>query len=317
MRRVPPRSQVARRVSGAAIARKVAVASGVSGPSKASFDLEAGGAAGRTENDGPAGVSQIVSGVSATAGSAGTPGFSGVSGPSGTAETSGFSGSAAGAAPAVPAGIKPGDFFTLLMTDFQGEYQVYIAAAGECLVMVRFALSLLAAPFAATIALVSAKVVPAAWLTSWEHLPGYLFGLLAAFGVLAILPYLRMIEASITHVRTARAMNNFRLLYARELRGEFAARGWSPNLPVDPSYPDSFAPLSWPGINAIVLATLEAGYITVGMVGLARVRPAPLLIVFGTATIAMLLFSVYYIRTNVSRRRKEPANPLGFPRVET
>jgi hypothetical protein len=213
--------------------------------------------------------------------------------------------------------LRPADFFTLLMTDFQGEYQVYIAAANERLVMLRFALSLLAAPFAATIALVSAKVVAPSSLASWTHVPGYLFGLLTVFGLLAVLPYLRMIEASITHVRTARAMNNFRLLYARELRAEFTARGWSPNLPVDPSYPDSFAPLSWPGINAIVLALLEAAYITVGMVGLASVRPAPLLIGFGIAVVALLLFSVYYIRTNVSRRRREPANLLGFPRVET
>jgi hypothetical protein len=216
-----------------------------------------------------------------------------------------------------PPGIRPADLFTLLMTDFQGEYQVYIAAANERLVMLRFALSLLAAPFAATIALVSAKVVAASSLSSWTGIPAYLFGLLTVFGLLAILPYLRMIEASITHVRTARAMNNFRLLYAQELRAEFTARGWSPNLPVDPRYPDSFAPLSWPGINAIVLALLEAVYITVGMVGLADVRPAPLLIAFGTVVLTLLLFSVYYIRTNVSRRRREPANLLGFPRVET
>jgi hypothetical protein len=219
---------------------------------------------------------------------------------------------ASGAAP----GIGPGDFFTLLAADFEGGYQVNIAAAGERLAMTRFALSLLAAPFAATIALVGAKVVAAASLTSWGRVPGYLFGLLTVFGVLAILPYLRMIEASITHVRTARALNNFRLLYARELHGEFAARGWSPNLPVDPSYPESFAPLSWPGINAIVLAALEASYITVGVVGLARVRPAPLLVGFGIVVITLLLFSVYYVRTNVSRRRREPDNPLGSPRVE-
>ena len=213
-------------------------------------------------------------------------------------------------------GIGPGDFFALLTADFEGGYRVNVAAAAERLAMTRFALSLLAAPFAATIALVSAKVLAPASLESWNRVPGYLFALLAAFGVLAILPYLRMIEASITHVRTARALNNFRLLYARELRGEFAARGWSPNLPVDPSYPDSFAPLSWPGINAMVLAALESSYITVGLVGLARVRPAPLLVGFGIAVITLLLFSLYYIRTNISRRRREPDNPLGFPRVE-
>lgn len=234
----------------------------------------------------------------------------------GTRGTRGVKGSV-GITGAGSGAVTPADFCTLLMADFQGEYQVYIASLNERLTMLRFALSLLAAPFAATIALVSAKVVAASSMASWVHIPGYLFGLLAVFGLLAILPYLRMIEASITHVRTARAMNNFRLLYARGLRAEFATLGWSPNLPVDPSYPDSFAPLSWPGINAIVLAMLEAAYITVGMVGLAKVRPAPLLIAFGTAVLTLLLFGMYYIRTNVSRRRREPANLLDFPRVET
>jgi len=54
----------------------------------------------------------------------------------------------------------------------------------------------------------------------------------------------------------------------------------------------------------------------VGMVGLARVRPAPLLVGFGIVVSTLLLFSVYYVRTNISRRRREPDNPLGFPRVE-
>src|SRR6266567_4087531 len=152
--------------------------------------------------------------------------------------------------------------FSLLATDFQSVYQVNIAAAAERLSMLRFALSLLAAPS----------------LTSWLHVPVYLFALMTVFGVLAVLPYLRMIEASIAHARTARAVNNFRLLYAQQLREKFAALGWAPNLPVDPCYPDSFAPLSWPWINAIALAVLDAAYLTVGLVGLARVQPSPVLI---------------------------------------
>jgi len=207
--------------------------------------------------------------------------------------------------------------FSLLATDFQGVYQVNIAAAAERLSMLRFALSLLAAPFAATVALVSAKVVSARSLTSWLHVPVYLFALMTVFGVLAVLPYLRMIEASIAHARTARAVNNFRLLYAQQLREKFAALGWAPNLPVDPCYPDSFAPLSWPWINAIALAVLDAAYLTVGLVGLARVQPSPVLIAGVVVIVALLLFALYYIRSNVSRRRKQPANPLGFPFVET
>jgi hypothetical protein len=304
MRRVPPRQYLARRSPGAtANPRKVTagqpnvtVAAGTAGTVTASGHPETG-----------------------------LPGFPGAAVPQQSSYTSqithspGFAVAAGGGDPSSqgPGQIEPGEYLALLTADFQGLYQVNVAAASERLTLVRFALSLLAAPFAATIALVSAKVVTPAMLESWARLPPYLFALLAAFGVLAIVPYLRMIEASLTHERTARGLNNFRLLYSRALHAEFLASGWSPNLPVDPDYPESFAPLSWPGINAIVLATLEASYITVGVAGLARVRPAPLLIAFGIVAVALLLLSVYYIRTNVSRRRKEPANPLGFPRVET
>lgn len=208
-------------------------------------------------------------------------------------------------------------FLGLLAIDFQGIYQVYIAAVTERLTMLRFALSLLAAPYAATVALVSTRVVPPAAVTSWHRVPPYLFGLLVAFGVLAVPPYLRMIEAHITHARTARALNNFRLLYTQELRDEFAAVRWAPNLPVDPRYPDQFGVLSWPGITAVALAALDAASVAVGLVGLARGTPSPVLIGVLIATFALLLFALYYIRANISRRRKQPDNPFGFPTIET
>jgi hypothetical protein len=212
--------------------------------------------------------------------------------------------------------MKISDIVPLLVADFTGEYQVYVAAAGECVAMLRFALSLLAAPFAVTAALLGAHVLQPAAVTFWSRIPGYVFALLLAFGALAVLPYLRMIEASIAHVRTARAINNFRLLYARELREHFLAGGWTPNLPVDPHYPESFAPLSWPGINAIVLAVLVAAEISVGVIGVSRVRPAPALIAFGVLTVGLILFGIYFVRTAVPSRRK-PVNPLGFTDVET
>ena len=184
----------------------------------------------------------------------------------------------------------------VLAFDLQGVFQINVAAATERLAMLRFTLSLLAAPFGAAVALVSARVVAPAALTSWEHVPRYLFGLLAAFGLLAVLPYLRMIEASVTLVRTARAMNNFRLLYTLQLRAEFAALGWSPNLPVDPYFPAAFAPLAWTGITAIALAVLEAAWITVGTAGLTGIRLPPLLLMAGAAAVTGFLIGLYYLR---------------------
>ncbi len=205
---------------------------------------------------------------------------------------------------------------SLLAIDFQGVYQINVAAATERLAMLRFTLSLLAAPFGAAVALVSARVVAPAALTSWQHVPRYLFALLAAFGVLAVLPYLRMVEASVTHARTARAMNNFRLLYTLELRAEFAALGWSPNLPVDPHFPAAFAPLAWPGISAMALAVLEAAWMTAGLAGLTGAHLPPLLLAAAAAVVAGFLLALYYLRARRPIQRP-PANPFGFPSVET
>lgn len=216
-----------------------------------------------------------------------------------------------------PANVAITGAWNLISADFSGIYQVHIAAANERLSMLRFALSLLATPFGATVALVSARVVEPSALTSWPRVPLYLFGLLTAFGVLAVLPYLRMIEASLAHARTARALNNFRLLYVTELRTEFIAIRWTPNLPVDPGFPVLSAPLSWPGMTAIAVAVMDGAYISVGLVGLSRVRPAPVLLIMVLMIVTLLLFAVYYIRINVSSRRDQPANPFGFPFVET
>ncbi|HEY1623955.1 MAG TPA: hypothetical protein VGG16_09150 [Streptosporangiaceae bacterium] len=213
-------------------------------------------------------------------------------------------------------GIELRDIVPMLVADFTGEYQVYIAAASEYVTMLRFALSLLAAPFAVAAALIGARVLEPAVISSWSRIPAYVFALLLAFGVLAFLPYLRMIEAGIARVRTARALNNFRLLYARVLREHVPPSGWTPNLPVDPHYPRAYAPLSWSGINSIVLAVLVAAEVCVGVLGLARVQPAPALIVFGMITVALILFGVYFIRTAMPPRHG-PVNPLGFPDVET
>jgi hypothetical protein len=203
------------------------------------------------------------------------------------------------------------EFLQLAAVDFTGIYAVHLAAKEERLKMTRLAMSLQSGPFLAAIALTSAKVVDPASLTTWQSVPWYLFALVLAFGVLAVLPFLRLIEAVNAHARTARAINNFRLLYARRLGPEL---GWSPNLPVDPRFPETYAPLAWPGVNVMVLSIVNSAYLTVGVTGLAGQQPNPPLLVCGIMTVALVHYSVYYVRCNVSRRRRHPRD---FPNLET
>jgi hypothetical protein len=215
------------------------------------------------------------------------------------------------------ADVDPTQFVQLLATDFGGIYQVYLAASEERLKMLRLAMSLLAAPFGAVVALASARVLDPAALTSWHRIPPYVFALTAIFGAMGVLPYLRLIEATSRHLRTARAMNNFRLLYVEELRDHFLEVGWAPNLPIDPAYPEAFAPTSGPGVTAIGLAIVDAAYISIGLLGLSGARPTAIVVTVWITVTATLLFLVYHVRMGAARRRREPANPYGFPSVES
>lgn len=194
-------------------------------------------------------------------------------------------------------------FLQLTAVDFSGIYAVHLAAKDERLKMTRLAMSLLSVPFAAAIALASTKVVDPASLTSWERVPPYLFALVAAFGLLGVLPFLRLIEAVNAHARTARAINNFRLLYVSRLKDEL---GWEPNLPIDPRFPETYAPLAWPGINVMMLSIVNSAYLTVGVTGLSGSEPNALLLLTSILLVALVHYAVYYVRCNVTRRRRLP-----------
>ncbi|MFC7591417.1 hypothetical protein ACFQYP_52775 [Nonomuraea antimicrobica] len=209
--------------------------------------------------------------------------------------------------------LAPSQFLQLATVDFTGIYAVHLAAKDERLKMTRLALSLLSGPFLAAVALAGAKVVDPQTLTRWQHVPWYLFALVTAFGLLSVLPFLRLIEAVDAHARTARAINNFRLLYATKLRDEL---GWSPNLPIDPRFPETYAPLAWPGINVMVLATVNSTYLTVGVTGLSGQEPNLLLLMTGILLVALVHYAVYYVRCNVTRRRRLPHHPTQFPNLE-
>ncbi|TMS00468.1 hypothetical protein [Nonomuraea basaltis] len=210
--------------------------------------------------------------------------------------------------------LAPSQFLQLAAVDFTGIYAVHLAAKEERLKMTRLALSLLSGPFLAAIALASAKVVDPQSLTQWQRVPWYLFALITTFGLLSVLPFLRLVEAVNAHARTARAINNFRLLYATRLRKEL---GWSPNLPIDPRFPETYAPLAWPGINVMVLATVNSTYLTVGVTGLSDQDPNLVTLMTGILLVALVHYAVYYVRCNVSRRRRLPRNPYEFPNQET
>ncbi|MEV0586635.1 hypothetical protein [Nonomuraea sp. NPDC050310] len=202
--------------------------------------------------------------------------------------------------------LDTSEFLPLVAVDFTGIYAVHLAAKDERLKMTRLAMSLLSVPFAAAIALASTKVIDPASLTSWHEVPWYLFALVAAFGLLGVLPFLRMIEAVNAHARTARAINNFRLLYTTRLRDQL---DWVPNLPLDPRFPETYAPLTWPGINVMMLALVNSTYLTVGVTGLSGQAPHLLLLLTGILMVALVHYSVYYVRCNVTRRRRLPHDP--------
>ncbi|MDF5757543.1 hypothetical protein [Spongiactinospora sp. TRM90649] len=213
--------------------------------------------------------------------------------------------------------LEPSQFLQLLAVDFGGIYSVYLAAKDERLKMTRLSMALLSAPFGATVALVHARVIAPGALADWDSVPWYVFALVTAFGLLNIVPFLRMIEAVSAHMRAARAINNFRLLYVVRLNDQFKGLGWTPNLPVDATFPETYAPLAWPGINVMSMALVNGAYIAVGALGLSGSDPGAFLLVLVVGLLALLHYLMYYVRANVSRRRRLPSNPYQFPNMET
>jgi hypothetical protein len=208
--------------------------------------------------------------------------------------------------------FEPNALLQLVAVDFSGVYAVHLAAKDERLKMTRLAMSLLSVPFGAAIALASTKVIDPGDLTAWHTVPWYLFALVAAFGLLGVLPFLRLIEAVNAHARTARAINNFRLLYVTRLSDDL---DWQPNLPVDPRFPETYAPLAWPGVNVMMMATVNSAYLTVGVTGLSGAEPNAWLLLLSVVTVALVHYSVYYARCNVTRRRRLP-HPYERERLE-
>lgn len=208
------------------------------------------------------------------------------------------------------------DLLAMLSVDFAGVYSVNVAAAEERLRVLRLSLTFLSAPFLAGVALASAGVFQPDLLGAWRTIPGYLYLLVLGFGLLSIVPFLRFVEVNGTHMRTARAINNFRLLYSRGLAHYFDSLGWKPNLPVDPTYPETYAPLGWAGVNVMVLGVLNSTYIGTGVVGLSIAEPSFPVIAVVTLGFSLAHFLVYYIRSTMTRRNSLPLNLLGAENVE-
>jgi hypothetical protein len=206
----------------------------------------------------------------------------------------------------------------MLRVDFDNIYKVNLAALDERLHVVRLSISIFAAPFLVLTALVSTSVVDPEQLASFETVPNYLDAFVLLCGIVNIVPLLRFIEVTGTHMRTARAINNFRQLYSGRLEHLFRASKWNPNLPVDPNYPPTFSVFSWPSLYIAIVSIANACYISIGVTGLDSASPISgagitILMIF-----ALVQYGIYYLRYRIVKNLgAQPTNPQQYPRIET
>ena len=215
--------------------------------------------------------------------------------------------------------MEPREFLALVAVDFTGDAtRVDLAAKDERIKMTRLSMSLLAAPFAAAVALASAKVVSPQMLTTWHSVPWHLFAMVAAFGLLSVLPFLRLIEAVNAHMRTARAAQQFppalRCPPQGPVRGprlDSLTCWWHPR------YPETYAPMAWPGDQRDDAGPGQQLLHRGRRARDGRGRPTVALLLVIIGLLALVHDFVYYVRANVSRQRRLPHNPFHFPNVET
>lgn len=208
----------------------------------------------------------------------------------------------------------------LLKIDFNNMYAVSIAAGDERVKMLQLSLTLAAAPFAAVTALLSAKVITPEELTTWKDIPGMIFAFLVGFGLLGVVPLMRFAETTRTHLRTLRAVNNFRWLYSEALRVSiFEKYQWKHSLPVDPTFPQMFRVRRWDVINAFALSSVNAAFLSVGIIGLSKGTDNSdsfswlLFVVILLLSGGLLWFLVWYLMAG--NPSKTPTNPDWMAKV--
>ena len=195
-------------------------------------------------------------------------------------------------------------FFEMLKTDFDNIYKVNLKAVDERLSVLKLSLSFYSAPFIVLAALLSAKVISPCELSSLKTIPSYMFAFTLICGLANIIPLFRFIEATGTHMRTARSINNFRSLYAIKLQDFLEKVDWEVHLPVERDYPRTFEIFSWTGVNVFFMAILNSFYITLGLFGTYQKNPLS-----GEGIIIFLISSglqylIYYLKGRKSKNQE-------------
>jgi len=195
--------------------------------------------------------------------------------------------------------ISETDNMELMKVDFDNIYKIHIKAVDERLILTKLQISFLSAPFLVIVTLISAKIIKHSVLYSFETIPFYIFAFIFICGLANIIPLIRFIEVTGTHMRTARAINNFRRFYTINLASKFEDSNWTPNLPTDPNFPPTFSILSWSSFNISFFAIINSSYITIGIFGFDGNSPISASGFFIIIILSIIQYSMYYFKGKI------------------
>lgn len=209
------------------------------------------------------------------------------------------------------------EFFEMLKTDFDNIYSVNLKAIDERLTLLKLNITFFSAPFFVLTALVSADIITSDQLLSLSTIPKYIFAFVLICGIANLIPLIRFIEVTGTHMRTTRIINNFRRLYCSQLKDFFKKAKWEPNLPIDPKYPPTFEVFSWSGLNIFLIALLNSLYITIGIFGMDKYSPISVGGIFVFIVVSFLQYIIYYIKgRGPNPFSSKPENPENYKQIE-
>jgi thymidylate synthase len=180
----------------------------------------------------------------------------------------------------------------IVKLDFERIYAVYLDNLQQKASLFKVLISFVIAPYLVAVAFLSAKALEFSDISEIRELPAFLDFVIVVAGAGLLLPLFQYVEYDDNVMRTARAINNFRCLYADRL-GISAI--WKPNLPLDCTFPREREITRSGSVLVLVFMAISVVYVAKGTAGLLDVNVLSVWVIVASLAAAAALAAWYLL----------------------
>jgi hypothetical protein len=180
----------------------------------------------------------------------------------------------------------------IVKIDFERIYAVYLDNLQQKASLFKVLISFVIAPYLVAVAFLSAKALEFADISDIRELPMFLDFVIVVAGAGLLLPLFQYIEYDDNVMRTARAINNFRCLYADRLS---ISAVWKPNLPLDCTFPREREITRSGSVLVLIFMAISVVYVAKGTAGLFDVNALSAWVIAASVAAAGALAAWYLL----------------------